>query len=330
MSGSPGPTSGASLPSQLSPNISLKAFSSDRRAIELPWGRQLLQFGAPFSSNLEFPFSPPKSAFDKTHLEQASIIFDASPNGGKYEEHTTTSTISSSDHLSVGFGLSIGGSLLGAGVSGDYNKAVLDNNDSNKTSQTASIRLGHLRFAEEPPLSDDAERLLSEQAIGGFTSVYGDYYVGGFSIGADSGICMSFAKHEHSESEAWEITVTVKFLFMSASHTWSDSTASSLRDVELTVLGYDSLAGKNINASSQGGKGLEQLRDTAVELVARNTSLAMDVESKVQQLGFRGNKNPLSRADLANAEGSQILSGILLLPYTGLRQVASHLPPKWP
>jgi hypothetical protein len=38
------------------------------------------------------------------------------------------------------------------------------------------------------------------------TSVYGDYYVGGFSIGADSGICMSFAKHDRSESESWEIS----------------------------------------------------------------------------------------------------------------------------
>jgi hypothetical protein len=90
--------------------------------------------------------------------------------------------------------------------------------------------MGQIRLAEEPALSNDAHDVLLKGGVAAFQSAYGDYYVAGFKLGAESGICMSFSENDRSESESWSITITVKFLFMSASHTWSDSRASTLQN----------------------------------------------------------------------------------------------------
>jgi hypothetical protein len=157
--------------------------------------------------------------------------------------------------------------------------------------------------------------------------VYGDYYVAGLTLGADTGILMSFSQHDRSEAESWSITVTVRFLFMSASHTWSDSRASTLQDVQITTLGYDSLSGKNLNLSTRGNAGIQQLRISATELIDRTESLGKEVDARMQQLGLQDNSR-IAISGLPGVHSSQLVVGVLLCPFTGLTQVASMLLPK--
>lgn len=343
-------TGSPSLDQRFLPSIS--PLASLRQAIVLPWGSQPIQLGTPFSSNRspspDGPFLS-LSAFDRAQLAQASILYDASPNAGTYEEHVTTLNSHSSGHLSAGIGVSIGGSFLGGSVSGEYDKAILENNDvsvrgpvlqtpeprlrdvlvqSRKISQSASARWGHLKLAVEPLLSAEADSLLTKEGIAAFEAAYGDYYVAGFTLGADCGLCISFSQHDRTETESWSITVTVRFLFMSASHTWSDARASTLKDVQMAALGYDSLAGKNINLSTRGEAGIQQLRTSAAELMTRSETIGEEVEARMQKLGL-GDTSGIGVSDLQRAQASQLVVGVLLCPYTGLMQVASKLPPKW-
>ncbi|KAL2015525.1 hypothetical protein VTK56DRAFT_5342 [Thermocarpiscus australiensis] len=310
---------------------SISRLASLRRAIVLPWGSQPIGLGTPFSSKRSTSPDGPflsRPAFDRAQLAQASMRYEASPNAGTYEEHTTTLNSHSSEHLSAGIGVSIGGSFLGGSVTGEYDKAVLENNNSHKISQSANVRRGHLKLAVEPLLSDEAHSLLSKDGIAAFEAAYGDYYVAGLTLGADCGICISFSQHDRSEAESWSITVTVRFLFMSASHTWSDARASTLNDVQMTTLGYDSLTGKNINLSTRGEAGVQQLRTSAAELMTRSETIVEEVEARLQKLGLR-DKSGLGISDLQSAQASQLVVGLILCPYTGLMQVAAKLPPKW-
>ncbi|KAH0352644.1 hypothetical protein KCU83_g3352, partial [Aureobasidium melanogenum] len=297
----------------------------------LPWGPSALPIGSAFSSKQSTSPGGPlllKSPFDRVALSQAPLVYEASPNGGNYREISTTSNSNSYEHTSVSLGVSVGGSFLGGSVSGEYDKLVLENSDTSKISQSASIRMGHIRLAEEPALSKDAHDVLSKGGILAFQSAYGDYYVAGFSLGADSGICISFSEDDRSESESWSITVTVKFLFMSASHTWSDSSASTLQNISMNLNGYDTLTGSNIKTSTLGPDGLQRLRKDAAQITARNTSIAGDVASRLQTLGLR-DKGLLGMRDMPQVQASQLVVEVLLLPWTGISEVASFLPSDW-
>jgi hypothetical protein len=103
-----------------------------RRAIVLPWGARPIELGTSFQSNRSTSPDGPflsQAAFDGAQLAQAHVIYDASPNTGIYEEHTTKLDSHKSEHLRADIGVSIGGSFLGGSVSGEYDKAVLENND---------------------------------------------------------------------------------------------------------------------------------------------------------------------------------------------------------
>jgi hypothetical protein len=111
---------------------SIQTFAAARRSIVLPWGPTALPIGTGFSSkNSSSPGGPflTQSAFDKTALAQALLVYEADPNGGNYHEVITTSDGSSYEHTSVSLGVSIGGSFLGGSVSGAYDKLVLENTD---------------------------------------------------------------------------------------------------------------------------------------------------------------------------------------------------------
>jgi hypothetical protein len=188
---------------------------------------------------------------------------------------------------------------------------------SHKISQSATVRRGHLKFAEEPLLSGEAQKLLAKEGVAAFEAAYGDYYVAGLTLGADCGICICFAQHDRSETEAWSFTVTVRFLFMSASHTWSEEKASNLADVRMTTLGYDSLTGKNLNMATQGQAGVQQLRAAAAELSAASESIGEELEARMRRLGLKDQRK-MGISDLEGLHAAQVVVGLLLRPYKGL------------
>jgi hypothetical protein len=95
----------------------------------------------------------------------------------------------------------------------------------------------------------------------------------------------------------------------------------------MTTLGYDSLAGKNINLSTRGEAGIQQLRTSAAELMVRNESIGKEVDARIRKLGLQDNSRT-GISDLQGLYASQLVVGVLLYPFTGLTQVASMLPPK--
>lgn len=182
-------------------------------------------------------------------------------------------------------------------------------------------------MAKDPVLSDEAVNLLVEKGIPGFRAAYGDYYVAGFNLGADSGVCISFSQNDRSESESYSITVTVKFLFFSASHTWSHEETETMQKIQITVNGFDTLAGKKTDVSSEGPGGLVSLRAEAAALVARNRSIAADVEERLRGLGLGLEGRVITGRDLDRIRAVGLVVEVILFPYMGLSQVASHQPP---
>jgi hypothetical protein len=72
---------------------------------------------------------------------------------------------------------------------------------------------------------------------------------------------------------------------------------------------------------------MQQLRISAAGLTARSVSNGGDVEARIQERGLK-DKNVIGIPDLAKVQSLQLVVGVLLLPYTGITQVASELPPR--
>ena len=102
--------------------------------IRLPWANRPFAMGAGFSVTLaeqtrNCPFLQ-QSAFDPEGLSQAKYVYRKYMGcAGSFRSRTSTASSSSSEHLSVGFGATIGNDYLNASVTGSYDKALMSNKD---------------------------------------------------------------------------------------------------------------------------------------------------------------------------------------------------------
>jgi hypothetical protein len=73
------------------------------------------------------PFVTRTSPFEREQLETSTFVYRRADNcRGTYLSSTTSTSSSSSDHMSLTLGVSVGNAVLGASVSGSYDKAVLE------------------------------------------------------------------------------------------------------------------------------------------------------------------------------------------------------------
>ena len=178
----------------------------------------------------------------------------------------------------------------------------------------------------EPALSSAAKDVLVKSGVRGFEEVYGDYYVAGLGLGADSGVCVSFSQEDKQESEAYSITVTVKVLFFKVSHTWSHEETQAMQAISMTVTGFDTLTGKLVELSSEGSGGLEMLRADVATLAARNVTIGADVARLRQEVGLADGK-PATSGQWELVCRKNLVAELLLCPYSALTEVACYSPP---
>lgn len=100
--------------------------------ISIPWTRQPVSLGLGFDSQITDPKADPfqwsNCAFDNPQLKESKIVYHRFDNcRGTYLSAATTRSTSSIEHLSLSLGVTVGNDLLGASVTGSYDKSVLDN-----------------------------------------------------------------------------------------------------------------------------------------------------------------------------------------------------------
>lgn len=195
----------------------------------------------------------------------------------------------------------------------------------------------------DPELSDEARGVLARGGVAAFEAAYGDYYVGAFGIGADSAVCLSFAQADRTEAESYSITITVKVLFFSASHTWSHEEEEQMHRLAMTVDGYDTLAGRTValvssssttseDAADVAKDALAKLREAAAQLSARNITIAADVDERLRGMGLSQDGGPviktatMSAKELDSVFDAGLVVEAFLFPYTALPAVAARLP----
>ncbi|KAJ9660736.1 hypothetical protein H2201_006815 [Coniosporium apollinis] len=295
--------------------------------LDLPWSAQYIAPGTAFKSALikapEGPFLKP-SPFDSKSLEEAAYVFQKNDLQGSFMEATSTSSGFNSEHLSVGLGITVGCSFLNASVSGRYDKSLLQNSDAYKTSQRASVRRGHLSFQKTPTLSVSALQTLETGGLAAFQETYGDYYVAGVNIGADSGVLVSQSLDTSLKTESYSVTVSVKVIFFTVSHTWTHDEREDLRDFKFTVTGFSTLQDTHVELSSVEGASTFTMREAALRFAKINNSLDVIVDRALEKYGLTGSR-VIDLGTFGEICASGLAVELVVLPYTSLRQVASFL-----
>lgn len=258
----------------------------DQRDITLPWHKnKSIRLGTCLHSSrlgTDNPWADERqSPFLLTHLYRVPAVL-----GREYGVSATFKSVKTSlqcntrDHLSLGFGVGVGLPFLASvSVKGHYDSDVMKNTDSNKTSIRASLRAGSVELAQQPRLTDKS--IATIRYNGGIEALearYGDYYVAGYRLGGDTAMLLSSAAHATKEREVYGVTVKVEVLFFEASKHWEKAFDTFSSGSTLTLLGYDTLAGKNWKERAEGGG------ETAAQLFASSKDIALGTQCLGERL----------------------------------------------
>ncbi|KIP02242.1 hypothetical protein PHLGIDRAFT_305076 [Phlebiopsis gigantea 11061_1 CR5-6] len=214
--------------------------------------------------------------------------FEAAEGSGSFRQNSTTSSSSSYEHLHFGGSISVGNRLLGASVRGQYAKDVYANRDSSKVSSQAAVRVGHVVPRRLPGLAPHAFRLLQSDRAA-FHAAYGDYFLGGLALGAETATLLSTSSAMDLQKEMQQIQVDAKVL-------WWKKTV---------------------------------YKKTSTSRAAVNLVNGMDLDQRVLQalakvgLGVEGGQTDVSEEQCAKLWASGLVVELLFLPYAGLRDYIS-------
>jgi|SRR5690606_736171 len=176
---------------------------------------------------------------------------------------------------------------------------------------------------ETPPkLTKSA--LATIKHIGGFQAFkerYGDYYVAGYRLGAESGMMLSEAAFSTKTAERLSLTVKVKILFIKVSKTWEQFFSQASANSVFTICGYDTLSHSNINYSAAAAipGDFADIRSIAGQYESYGQDLGSRVENTMLQLGV----NAEAYLQFKNCEdlcNSGLVVEVLLRPVQTLRE----------
>lgn len=185
-----------------------------------------------------------------------------------------------------------------------------------------------LHFAQEPELNAIAYNILSKaDGEREFRAIYGDYFVAGFILGADSGAFMSVDDAVKRTTDTVALKTTVKVCFFKAK-TWTTSSTTTHIEHNLVVnfAGYDTMNDIKI---SNPKISLADAQRGILNMVELADNLEMRVTIKLGDLGINpGRKFTLSES--AHICTSGVVVQVLLLPFHTLRgyQYGLSLNPK--
>ncbi|TFK32765.1 hypothetical protein BDQ12DRAFT_476790 [Crucibulum laeve] len=307
------------------PNVlNVEQVAHDNIPIYFPWSLQCITLGTGFNSTLTSkgntnPFSS-RSAFAQRSLNSTPVRFDDDTGGSSFKKSITSKSTYSYEHVDFKFGISVGGWVLGASVSGAYAKDVLSNKDSQKLSVRSTMRLGTVAYVDTPGLSSEGFSLLRQEGVEKFHQTYGDYYVAGLRLGADNATMLSSSSNTDIQSQMDQLKISLKVF--GKNHTLMDKkhvSSTSAIAHGTTVTAFDTL--KNYNHTGQAGDAASCGREA--ELAARNVYDGQQIQERafavLQSLHISPGQIITTEQYRRICESGLVVE-LLLLPYAGLRE----------
>ncbi|KAJ4367265.1 hypothetical protein N0V83_006846 [Neocucurbitaria cava] len=256
----------------------------------LPWHREPVRLGTGYHSSRQLTKDPwaGETPFILAELMlQAKIFRPEQGTTSSFTSKKTSRSVETNDHLTLGFGVGVSPPIpvVTVSVKGTFDQHVQENSDSDKQSIRAGCRAGCIDFESGPRLTSEAIR---EIKYGGgfdrFRERYGDYYVAGYRLGADTGLLLSSSTSSRKQVDKYSIKAEVEVLFFSASKTWEKDFEKFRCGRSLKLVGYDTLEGRNWkNAGAAGDAEREMNNWLQGRPTADEGSLRADAEAIIQR-----------------------------------------------
>lgn len=191
-------------------------------------------------------------------------------------------------------------------------------------SLNSSCRAGTIEFQRQPRLSKEAiAEIKYAKGYEGFCERYGDYYLNGYRLGADTGILMSASGHSREQIDKYGITATLTVLFASTSEPWEKDFIKFTAGRQTQLLGYDTLDGKNWKRNSAANNYIVDdhlLRADTHEIMTLSENLLERVGEILERHHCR-NKESLTFDQCEELVAEEIVVELLLEPMWRLRDV---------
>jgi hypothetical protein len=151
-----------------------------------------------------------------------------------------------------------------------------------QSSRNGSCRLGRVMLGQFPRYSASARRLLgSVDGQKKFQKLYGDFFIRGYTLGADAGVCVTAQFDKDSSKESLQVKVTVTILGWSESVEHNESTESSKVSASLKFCGYSTLYNKTESEETKSSLASDQAK--LGRLAAKYTNLVSRLEADVKR-----------------------------------------------
>ncbi|CAI6340661.1 unnamed protein product [Periconia digitata] len=214
--------------------------------IVLPWNHAAIRLGTGYHSSRQLTHNPwaTESPFLMAELAMTAKTF--------HSERGTTSTFvskktfteeQSNDHTVCGFGVGIAPAVpvVEVSVKGTFDQQVQSNSDSEKRSIHTTCRYGRIDLERTPRLTTSAAALIGQSGLESFQECFGDYYVAGYILGADTGMLLSASSFSRKEINEVSVETEARVLWFKTHATWSTEFTSFDAGKNVKVLGYDTL-----------------------------------------------------------------------------------------
>lgn len=157
--------------------------------------------------------------------------------------------------------------------------------------------------------------------IEALTERFGDYYVGGYALGGDTGALASAASVDSQFYKRLKIVLKIQILFFTIRKTIVDGEQKShLAFQSESFSGYDSLSNTYVLATSKKGSRPEDALAAAENLADLAQNLVSRVDEKIVQTGLDKDE-PLTQKDCERLFASGLVVELLLFPVAQLRDV---------
>ncbi|KLU89846.1 hypothetical protein MAPG_08815 [Magnaporthiopsis poae ATCC 64411] len=306
--------------------------AQDKLPITLPWGHsRRVRLGTCLHSSrldTENPWEEKQGPFLAVNPHRPGNIVlrrDLGPVAS-FQSTETSSGSNTNDHLSVGFGVGVGLPFVAhVSVKGDYDQDVMKNQDADKTSMRATLRMGTVELTRPPRLTNEAITAIKCGGIAAMEEQYGDYYVAAYQLGGDSGMLISSSSHREAQKEVYGVTVKTEALF------WEESVHTEMQfetfssGCALTLYGYDTLDRKTWEQRAQGaGQAAADLYRTSQDVAGRTQFLGARLDRVVKEMDLKdGDMLSLEQCDELTRRG--VVVEVVLRPVRMLREVLEHM-----
>ncbi|EUC40363.1 hypothetical protein COCMIDRAFT_109002 [Bipolaris oryzae ATCC 44560] len=293
----------------------LQNLASQGLPLYLPWSKDYIAIGSGFNSASIASSSSPWVSKCPYIIDNAKCVMEISGTTSSYREGNSFSSVQHSEHLSASLGVTVGCKFLSANVTGSYDETVSDNLTGTRVSKNISFRAGHVRFKADPQLTPYARNVLCKSE-NEFCSIFGDYYIAGYQIGADAGGCVTIEHKDQSEEKMLQIRATAKVLWIEMTISTTTSSKEVFSNHTVSFKSYDTL--QQCIEKSEGAN-LEEIHQMSKACMNRIGNLQAIVEKKLLELGLN-TSGGVSVKECAQLCESGVVVQLILAPYSKLAE----------